>query len=828
MCGVSGINAIFCQMSTGQAGIPAGYVGPADVIPSPLGWWGLRAVSKSYAAPGTNPAAIICDASTLTTCSTVNVLTNGNFDTATAAALPQCATACAVKQLFDQTGGGRHLVAAAAASAPALTFNCIGTLPCMTFNASDVLKATTGYAQTQYSMTAVANITVLPGANQVFIDQDNATGNSANAVYLYTQNVSSTVVASIFSANAVNSGVLSSGVLYGFQGTIDNPNSIEAVYVNGIGASRNVTVNPIVAADFPQMGGSFQGTLQEAGFWAGVNGNTAIVNLDSNERNYWVAPPITGSFFISAAGSNANSGRDTGHPWLDYTNIKKNNFGNPSTINFRGGDTFNGCLTFVAPNSASAGLTLQSYGTGQATLQADATCPVQKGAVITLDGVANSLVSNLTIRCNVGKAQYGVLLTNSGAGITNSMTVDSTDIADCYTTNTGDYGGEVFVQGYPGTGGMNGITVSNSSLHGLNGVGSADDNGISGFGNGENITGIHYFSNRVFNIGGKANGINGTEGNGILVNGISGTTISSNIVEKNVIHDLGGNTNTCGGPAGAWANSSNNVTFQYNEVFNMQPITFSSGCDWDAFDADGNATNILFQYNYSHNNRGPGNLNFCSGTWGPVTWQYNISENDDFGTTDDTAGNFFWQNAGCSAGVVSAFNNTYYNSIRTTTIRPVCYAIQNGTPSGGSFENNICAVATDGFGNNFFANMEGNSPTSWTIKNNAYYALSGGGNFIIKHPSCTSGQCLTLAQWQAVVTGGDSNATQANPTWAGTVGNNTQCGVTTGAQTCPSAYKLGIGSTYKNTGIATQGSTDFFLSGIPTGNGTGYPIGASN
>jgi hypothetical protein len=74
----------------------------------------------------------------------------------------------------------------------------------------------------------------------------------------------------------------------------------------------------------------------------------------------------------------------------------------------------------------------------------------------------------------------------------------------------------------------------------------------------------------------------GSEGNGIVVNGVDGA-----VVQHNIFHVLGGNVNTCGGAAGVLAYNANNVTIQYNEAYNIRPITFTKGCDWDGFDLDG-------------------------------------------------------------------------------------------------------------------------------------------------------------------------------------------------------------------------------------------------
>jgi hypothetical protein len=127
----------------------AAYSGPGDIVSGASVWWGLRAYNAAYAT-GSNPAAVVCDSATFTTCSTINILSNGKFDAATASGSAACATACVVKSLTDQTGNGKTLSCASAAVCPVLQFNCIGSLPCMNFSGSilmtfSALSPTTGF-----------------------------------------------------------------------------------------------------------------------------------------------------------------------------------------------------------------------------------------------------------------------------------------------------------------------------------------------------------------------------------------------------------------------------------------------------------------------------------------------------------------------------------------------------------------------------------------------------------------------------------------------------------------------------------------------------------
>src|SRR5262249_52052166 len=161
--------------------------------------------------------------------------------------------------------------------------------------------------------------------------------------------------------------------------------------------------------------------------------------------------------------------------------------------------------------------------------------------------------------------------------VADGITVQNCDISGFHVADPNQSSSEIFITGYPGAG-LNHVYILNNTLHGADGPTSLDDNGISGYGGGQNITNVLYSGNHVYDIGGHPNANTGT---GIIANGVDG-----GIEEYNVVHDMGANVNTCGGPAGVWAYNSNKVTIQFNEVYNMAPLNYVGGCDWDAFDLD--------------------------------------------------------------------------------------------------------------------------------------------------------------------------------------------------------------------------------------------------
>ena len=108
------------------------YSGPGDIVAGASAWWGLRAYNAAYAAPGNNPAAVVCDSATFLVCTTINILSTGAFDVSTASGSSSCVSTCVVKQLYDQSGNSRPISCSSSATCPILTFNCVNTsLPCL-------------------------------------------------------------------------------------------------------------------------------------------------------------------------------------------------------------------------------------------------------------------------------------------------------------------------------------------------------------------------------------------------------------------------------------------------------------------------------------------------------------------------------------------------------------------------------------------------------------------------------------------------------------------------------------------------------------------------
>jgi hypothetical protein len=141
-------------------------------------------------------------------------------------------------------------------------------------------------------------------------------------------------------------------------------------------------------------------------------------------------------------------------------------------------------------------------------------------------------------------------------------------------------------------------------------------------------------------------------GDGIVLSDADGVTI-----ERSEAYGNGAANTHVGGPVGIWVWDVNNALIQNNESHHNQT---NSTADGGGFDFDGGVTNSVMQYNYSHDNAGPGyGIYQFSGAraFHDNTVRYNISANDarknNYGAID------FW-NGGSGISNVNVYNNTVY------------------------------------------------------------------------------------------------------------------------------------------------------------------------
>ena len=519
-------------------------------------------------------------------------------------------------------------------------------------------------------------------------------------------------------------------------------------------------------------------------------------------------------YYVSPNGDDNNVGTSTAYPWQTIAKVNNFTFPQGSVVSFQAGQTFTGCLIFntynVPSSSASTPFTVNSYGTGTATISSN--CSGTTAAAITGDNVNGFTIDGLRI-VNGGSTIYGVLLENQTSNTpTQNMVVKNSEITGFAPVTGSVNGGEIWIVGYAmngNNGPLNNVQILNNTLHGAT-VTSGDGSGIGGYGYGENITNVLVQGNTVYNLGMPAS----TTGAGILADGWSQGTI-----QYNIIHDIGANVTTCGGASGIETYSANKITVRFNEVFNVQPSpSFTKGCDWDGIDLDGGTTNSIVEYNYTHHNAGSALLAYDSNpsgtTWGPNTYRYNISENDDWAKAQ---GSLFGIIPNSPPNAIYIYGNTFFDNVttqKTMTSSSACfvYGYSAGTWASGSLiADNICVMNDfDKYGRNGNFIYNPNGETGMTLSNNLYYTT---GNYPIWRWGGT--QYTGITAWTTLAK--ETNPIFSDPLFS-SAGNGGTCTWTAsagnGPQPCPQAYTLQSGSPALGNGVAVAGNggLDYFQS----------------
>ncbi|HYT43831.1 MAG TPA: hypothetical protein VEP90_15940, partial [Methylomirabilota bacterium] len=472
---------------------------------------------------------------------------------------------------------------------------------------------------------------------------------------------------------------------------------------------------------------------------------TGVGNIGCSMRDLSVIVQAVqaGIFYVAANGSDSNMGTQAA-PWQTINKVNSRVFAPGSAVYFRGGDTFTGNLTpQVLNGSGSNPVVFGSYGIGRATIN-----PSVGGfgqGIVNLDGglIGVTIQDFILSAPNTAIQPRGGIRIGNNSGIAAGYYVIQRCNISGIRFNTyvsSDFGAEIMCELSPGSGGINNVIIKNCDIHGLSGVNSLDDAGITGFG-GQSASNWTLVGNLVYNIGcsGTASlykpggtGQSGPpQGNGIHQNGIS------NALNKyNIVHDMAGNFNDpAAGPCAYTTNSASGVTIRFCEGYRVRPTdgTFAS-VDFVGIDFDTETSDSLAEFNFMHGCYGVGYYFFSTGgPWNNNMIRYNLGYNNVQEGRPGLGELGISIPAGTNPTITMDHNKTFNNRVysgplyHNTQQGACCIGMVNDGGFSGSVSNNIQITGWDNSGYQWEAwKWNTNSPdinVTATITGNQWFGL---------------------------------------------------------------------------------------------------------
>jgi hypothetical protein len=505
-------------------------------------------------------------------------------------------------------------------------------------------------------------------------------------------------------------------------------------------------------------------------------------------------------FYVSKAGSDANSGRSPEKAWRTLSRANKVALSAGDRIFLRGGDTFAGTLYFGPAERGTAAnpIVVTSYGRGRAAIYAG---PANAVGAYNTAGIS---LSNLVL---VGSSWR----TSAGSGVYFFMDLQSTTLDTIIIENVAASGFKngIEIGAWKGNSGFKNIRILHSVTH------DNRENGITIWGDSSGShSGYSHHNVLIRYCTSYRNSGPHSVGNGIVISNVNG-----GVIERSITHSNGLRNQTSGGPVGMWAWRSNDIVVQHNESYSNHSNV--GGDDGNGFNLDGGVTNSVLQYNYSHDNDGGGfvlaQYTDARPFHGNVV-RYNISEND--ARRNYYSAIYAWSATDYEIRDSSIYNNTVYVA-PTPSGLPVGIAVVSRTQNL-RIRNNI--IVTKG-GLTLLAIEAGQS--EMTVQGNAYWSM--GSRFRIKwggqyYKSLNDFRSTGQERVSGANAGYTGNPRLVNPGSGGTVGNPGKLEMLQAYKLRTTSPLIAKGLDIKNLFGEPVGRRDYY--GTPVPSGTKFEIGA--
>jgi Right handed beta helix region len=327
------------------------------------------------------------------------------------------------------------------------------------------------------------------------------------------------------------------------------------------------------------------------------------------------ARPVAGTdYFVSQHGHDEAQGTSTNAAWRSIERANRASLQPGDRVLFEAAASFAGNLLISAEDAGTpnAPVVIGSFGEGRATILAGR----QNG--ITVENAGGIVLENL-ILAGAGRtnnAGYGICCENT---MTNGQRLVGLCISNVEARDFGIFG--ILVSGTHA--GYEHVLITHCTMHdnlrgGMEVAGRLPwDSMVYAHAD------VHVCDCQAFGNTGDPDYLKNHSGSGIVLYQIDG-----GVMENCTAWNNGALCRSSGGGVGLWTCESRRVVIQFCESFGNR----TSGGDGGGFDLDGGSVDCALQYNYSHDNDGPGLMVYTYpyasfADHGGVV-RFNISEND--------------------------------------------------------------------------------------------------------------------------------------------------------------------------------------------------------
>jgi hypothetical protein len=327
-----------------------------------------------------------------------------------------------------------------------------------------------------------------------------------------------------------------------------------------------------------------------------------------------VLPLAAIDYFVCKEGNDDATGTSTNAAWRTIDRVNRSQFKPGDRVRFKAGTSFEGNLLISAEDAgtSNAPVVIGSFGEGRATILAG------RKTGITVENAGGVTIENLIV---VGSGRtnntgYGIRCDNT---LTNAERLAHLRLASLEARGFGVFG--ILVAGDQA--GFEHVLITNCVMcenlrGGMEVAGRLPwDSKIYAHAD------VHVSHCRAFDNTGDPTYLKNHSGSGMVLYQVDG-----GVMEYCAAWNNGALCQSSGGGVGLWTCASRRVVIQHCESFANK----TSGGDGGGFDIDGGCVECVLQYNYSHDNDGPGLMvytyPYASYSDRDNVVRFNISEND--------------------------------------------------------------------------------------------------------------------------------------------------------------------------------------------------------